>query len=398
MIEGSAVRRIVVQAHRWIGLTLGLLWVLQGLTGGFLIFYRDLDRLAVPAPEAGPMASLDAIVRSARVATGNAVLTRLSFTDSHGDLIEILYKAPTGEQRALVVDAASARVLRDTDAAPGTPFNGQAWRWIYAFHQGLNAGRRGEILIGLSGLMLVATVLGGLWLGWPRRRAWKAAFTVRRWRKLEHRLFGWHRAIGLAAGSALLVSAVTGIYMTFPGQSRALAATIMPMGEGLATGAVGRSGFDGAGRPVSPQQALDRALVIFPRARFVRIMLPGPASPGYVVRLRQPGETPPWLGTTSVSVDAANGRILSIHDPRTAPLIERIFDATLSVHNGEVAGLPGRILIMLSGLGLATLYVLGAWAWWDGKKRKAEREARRAQRTIPGKPLMAEPPSGAPST
>ncbi|GAA0337293.1 PepSY-associated TM helix domain-containing protein [Sphingomonas oligophenolica] len=381
MIEGNTARRIVVKAHRWIGLTLGLLWVLQGLTGGFLVFYRDLDRLAVPAPKAGPMASLDAIVRSAKVATGDAVLTRLSLTDSHRDLIEVLYNAPAGEQRALVVDASSARVLRATDAAPRTPFNGQAWRWIYAFHQGLNAGRRGEILIGLSGLMLFATVLGGLWLGWPRRRAWKAAFAVRRWRKLEHRLFGWHRAIGLAAGSALLVSAVTGIYMTFPDQSRALAATIVPMGDGSARGDAGRSAINGIGKAVSPQQALNRALETFPRAQFVRIMLPGPTSPDYVVRLRQPGETPPWLGTTSVSVDAASGRILRVHDPRTAPLIERIFDATLSVHNGEVAGLPGRILVMLSGLALATLYVLGVRAWWDGKKRKAERNARRAQRS-----------------
>lgn len=161
------MRRVVVQVHRWLGLTIGLLWVLQGLTGAFLVFYRDLDRLSVSAPVAGPMASLDAIVSSAKAATGNARLTRLSFTDGHRDLIEVLYADRAGRLRALVIDASSAAVVRATDAQPATPFNGQAWRWIYAFHQGLNAGRRGEILIGLSGLMLFATVLGGLWLGCP---------------------------------------------------------------------------------------------------------------------------------------------------------------------------------------------------------------------------------------
>ena len=374
------MRRFIVHAHRWIGLTIGLLWVLQGLTGGFLVFYRDLDRLAVSAPEAGSPASLDVIVRSAKTASGNATLTRLSFTDSHRDLIEVLYTDAVGERRALVIDASSAKVVRATDAQPATPFNGQAWRWIYAFHQGLNAGRRGEMLIGLSGLLLFATALGGLWLGWPKRRSWKAAFAVGRWRKLEHRLFGWHRAVGLAAGSALLVMAVTGIYMTFPDTAHALAAAMMPLDRESARNALSRPESDGTGKPVSPQQALDLAIGIFPRADFVRMMMPVSTSPRYVVRLRQPGETPPWLGTTTVSIDATNGHILSVYDPRRAPIVERVFDAALSVHNGEVAGPLGRILVMLIGAALATLYILGVRAWWDGKKRKAGREAKRAAR------------------
>jgi uncharacterized iron-regulated membrane protein len=328
-------------------------------------------------------------VQSAKAATGNAKLTRLSLTDGHRDLIEVLYTDNAGRQRALVIDASSAAVVRATDAQPATPFNGQAWRWIYAFHQGLNAGRRGEILIGLSGLMLFATALGGLWLGWPQRRAWKAAFAVRRWKKLDHRLFGWHRAVGLAAGSALLVMAATGVYMTFPDTARAIAATFVPVNRDLAKNVLSRSEIDRAGKAVSPQRVLERALDIFPRARFARLMMPGPTSPAYIVRLRQPGETPAWLGTTMVSIDPANGHILSLYDPRTAPLIDRIFDAALSVHNGEVAGLPGRILIMLGGIALATLYILGVRAWWNGRNREADRKARRAQRT--GAIASAEP-------
>ncbi len=200
-------------------------------------------------------------------------------------------------------------------------------------------------------------------------------------------------AIGLAAGSALVVMAVTGIYMTFPDAARAVAAMVVPVDRDPARHMLSRSEIDGAGTAVSPQQALERALGIFPRARFARLMMPGPTSPAYVVRLRQPGETPAWLGTTAVSIDPANGHILSVYDPRTARLIDRIFDATLSIHNGEVGGLPGRILIMLSGLALATLYMLGVRAWWNGKKREAERKARRAQR--PGAASVEPRPSGA---
>ncbi len=115
--------RTVLRVHRWLGLTIGLLWVLRGLTGAFLVFYRDLDRLSVSAPVAGPMASLDAIVRSAKAATGNATLTRLSFTDGHRDLIEALYTDRAGRPRALVIDASSAAVVRATDVPTYYEYN-----------------------------------------------------------------------------------------------------------------------------------------------------------------------------------------------------------------------------------------------------------------------------------
>jgi uncharacterized iron-regulated membrane protein len=42
-------RRIALRLHRWLGLGLGGVFVLLGLTGSFLAFYTEIDELLEPA-------------------------------------------------------------------------------------------------------------------------------------------------------------------------------------------------------------------------------------------------------------------------------------------------------------------------------------------------------------
>ncbi len=42
------LRALTHNAHKWIGLTLGLLFALLGLTGSLLVFYPELDRVLNP--------------------------------------------------------------------------------------------------------------------------------------------------------------------------------------------------------------------------------------------------------------------------------------------------------------------------------------------------------------
>jgi uncharacterized iron-regulated membrane protein len=44
------VRRV----HRWLGVTLGLLFLVTGLTGSALVFYNEIDQALVPALRAVP--------------------------------------------------------------------------------------------------------------------------------------------------------------------------------------------------------------------------------------------------------------------------------------------------------------------------------------------------------
>lgn len=366
-------RRLLVQAHLWLGLIVGALWALQGLTGSALVFHREIDRLFLAPAAAGPIRPLDDLLARAQAAAG-APIDRIGIADARGDLMSAAYSDAAGTHRALLLDAANGNVVARREDEPRTPFSGSASRWVYTLHEALLMGDRGETLVGVSGLLLLSATITGLWLGWPRRRAWRAAFAAGRWRTAAAALFGWHRLVGLLAGFAFLVTVPAGAWMIFQGDLRPKVAKAVPF----------RLPYKPAPGPVEPRidpgQALAAARVHFPEARFVRLTLPTPKAPTYTVRLRQEGETRAWSGVTAVTIDPATGRTLDIYDPLAAPAANRAADAAFSAHNGELAGLPGRFLIFMAGLALPTLWVTGVLAWARKRRSKSRHKLARLQR------------------
>lgn len=357
------MRRGLVTVHLWLGLVVGLLWSVQGLTGAVLVFHRELDRWVVPAPTPGPMASLDTIVEVAKVRTGGKVIA-VGIADGRADLLNVQYES--AGPRQLQLDAATATPVRDRNVDPATPLDGSPWRLVYLLHEKLLLGDKGETLLGASGVLLFSTLLLGLWIGWPRRGHWRQALGWARWRSTRAKLFGWHRLAGIAAGALLVVTVPGGIWMTFAKDLRpALAAATdfqMPYKP---------KPVDALGTVIVPQQAFDAARAVFPQATFVRISMPTAKVPVYVIRLRQPDEVRVWSGVTTVTIDAATGRTLAVYDAVKAPLANRITDAAFSVHTGEIAGLGGRLAVMLAGLSLPALFVTGIWSWLRRKRRRA---------------------------
>lgn len=357
------VRRVLVQIHLWLGLVVGFVWALQGLTGAALVFHREIDRLSLPHAAVGPMAPIDGLIAAAQRHAA-APIERIGIADARGDLLTAAYTDAAGHGRALLLDAATGAVTGTREDHPGSPFTGSATRWLYTVHETLLLGERGETLVGVSGILLLTGTITGLWLGWPRRKAWRAAFAYPRWRSAAQALFGWHRMVGLVVGFALLVTVPGGVWMIFQGDLRPALAKIVPY----------RLPYKPAPGPVSARTSAAAALAtargVFPDAGFVRLTLPTPDAPVYTVRLRQPGEARAWSGVTSVTLDPATGRVLDAYDPLTAPRANRLADAAFSAHNGELLRLPGRILIFLSGLALPTLWVTGLLAW--ARKRRAQ--------------------------
>jgi len=335
------LRRALVTLHLWLGLSIGLLWALQGLTGAWLVFHRDVERVGV-AVAAGPMISLD---RIAQVAPG---AIRVSIADGRRDL---LVAATKGED--VVIEASTGRIVAPP---PVTALN----ETFYHFHEELLAGENGKTFIGVSGLLLLSSALMGLWIGWPRG-GWRAAFSPGRWRTVKTRLYGWHRAVGLLACIALVTVGTTGPMMIFGKQLRSWftqpVAKVEPV-ERLPVPAV------------SPERAWRIAQARFPDATFVRLTFPSAKSPVWQVRMHRPGEWRAWSGATAVTIDPQSGAILGAYDAAAGPLPNRILDAAFPLHNGEVAGLTGRILMILAGLSLPMFYVTGVLAWWRSRQRR----------------------------
>jgi uncharacterized iron-regulated membrane protein len=368
------IRKRLVKVHLWLGLCIGLLWAVQGLTGALLVFHREADRLALPAADPGPIASLDLIVGRASAAAGSRI-ERISIIERHGDVLSAEYHDRAGEPRSVLLDSASGRIVGRRDLEPNSPASGSFSQWLYLLHQSMLLGEDRDFPTGISGILLFAASLIGIWIAWPRRGAWHSTFAWRRWRSTDQRLYGWHRSVGLAAGLLLIVTVPCGIYLVFAGEVRPVLAKMVPhqLPYRAAPAAQPRASW------IEPRSALSIAQARFPGAAFVSIAMPTPVSPVYAVRLRQARESRLWAGVTSVTVNGANGAIADVYDPLNAPLSNRIADLLFSIHNGEIAGLGGRLLVLLAGLSLPMLYAFGVATWWRRRSRRKRKGAAAAQ-------------------
>lgn len=353
----ARLRRWLVKAHLWLGLTIGAVWAVQGATGALLVYHRDIDRMIGVRGTPGPMVSLDRVAQAAGGADG---LIRIGVRDTAGTVLAV----DRSDKRTVLIDAATARVLavRDTDPTlPGA--DGAAWRWLYQLHEALLLHDAGETLIGISGLFLLGAALMGLWLAWPRGGGWRIVFDPRRWKSPGQRLYGWHRGAGLLASAGFVLMTLTGAWLIFASDLRPVVARWvrfeMPAHVAPGTGDI-----------VGPQRAYEIAQGHFPKARLFRVTLPSTKGNAYTVRLRQRSELRHLSGTSSVTIDAATGRVIGRYDPLTAPIANRLADAAFAVHSGEALGVVGRTMVLLLGLSLPMFYATGLIAWLNRRKRK----------------------------
>lgn len=362
-------KRIAVQAHLWLGLIVGLLWSIQGLTGATLVFHRELDRWAHPEWHGGvgrPVA-VDQLVAIAERRTGKSV-SAIGILDAGRDLRTATYSDDNGKQNMLILDASSGAIVGERQPQPERPSDGSTSRFIYMVHERLVSGHTGEVIIGVSGCLLLSTAILGIWIAWPRRGNWRVLVTRRGWRTLPQKLYSWHRLAGLVFGFVFVAIALGGIYMTFTDSIRSAVGKIIPLQVPYS-----------ASTPAMPKtwrsagEALNLAEVLYPNAQFVRLTMPVQSKPFYIVRMHQPGEVRAWAGSTTVTIDARTGRVLQVQDGLAGPAADRVLDAQFSIHNGEIGGLLGRLLVMMAGLALPTFYVSGLWLWL--RKRSARRKA-----------------------
>ena len=108
-------KRWWLRFHVWLGISVGLLWALQGLTGALLVFNRDLQGIsyAEAAPERSDvLLPLDSIFAGASTAAG-ARVTKLEAFGARPYFLLAYYEDRDGHERTLIVDGRSGNALDD---------------------------------------------------------------------------------------------------------------------------------------------------------------------------------------------------------------------------------------------------------------------------------------------
>ncbi|MCX7865432.1 MAG: PepSY domain-containing protein, partial [Novosphingobium sp.] len=213
-------RMLWLAVHRWLGIILLIPMAVLGVTGSAQVWPEETERLLNPqrevAASADPAAITDAHVAAAREALADyGPLVRIEMGEVGSPIIatstpyaEPLHGIAGPVSRQAWVDPASARVI--DDAATSGSF-----MWYMHFVHGLflipGIGRQ---IVGIMGLFLTISAVTGIYVFWPGVKRVLAAL---RFHKRDGKLLNLHRQSGFLLSIVLIIEAITGAWISFPG-------------------------------------------------------------------------------------------------------------------------------------------------------------------------------------
>lgn len=370
----SAVKRLWLRLHVFMGMGFGLLFVFAGLTGSLLVFHRAIDAWLNPAllmrAESKEARSLDEVLASLRAAVPDLPAPAyLDLPRTNTDVLHVWYRLrgdrDSVERKVEVwLDPGTGEVLGRRQY--GTSFTSV----VYGLHREWLAGNVGETMVGIVGAMLVVSIITGAYLWWPQRGPSGKAPTAARTGSALQRQYAWHKSVGISSATVLILIACSGIFIEFHEWLTPAIRLLSPVAE--AEPAVSsRIPLNAA--PIAVEQAMGIARQRFPDAEATYLMFPqGPAG-AYGVGMRRPDDVLKTGGSSGVWIDQYNGDVLAVQDWRQFTAGETFVAWMFPLHNGEAFGLAGRLVVFLSGLVPLVLYVTALRMWWLKRRAKSRR-------------------------
>lgn len=375
----SSVRAFARQLHLWLGLSIGALFVVVGLTGSILVFYNAIDdalHSEIRLQGAAPPPSWERVYQTARATyPDKAGPWRFEVTGAGGDIPARYYNPPERADR----DFAPMMVWLSADG--GQVLRRDYWgeyamTWVYDLHHRLLLQATGGAILGWSGLAMLFLMVAGLTAWWPRKGGWRKALRIKPGAAPVRRLYDWHKQTGLWSLGLLALLTVTGVLLALPKESETVLTPVLGLPAVAPT--IDKSApFDPAQRiPVDRAVAIAQAAL--PGARIAWIETPSVDRGVYRLRLQAPGDPSRRFPHSFVWVAPATGEVLALTDARRAGAHDVLLNWIHPLHDASVGGLPARLLAVVVGIAPAILFVLGVMRW---RRRMRPHGPRRVDRS-----------------
>lgn len=360
-----ALRRLRLRAlwqslHRWIGLTLGLLLVANGLSGAALVFGRDVDRqfhpelFAAADPSAAARADLYAhAVALLQQRHGADVALTLRPPREPGDTLWVFVDTP-GWHGTAYLDPASGQLLGERSDTEGV------FGWLFEWHSSLLGLDGGPPLLALAALAYLVLLVSGIVLWWPR--VWRRAFALRRQAGAQALLFDLHRGAGVLLGLPVAIAVASGAYMAW----RPIGQTVSAVAGPALTVPPKVDGAENARASADELIALAQREMPGAMLSYVGWPAVGTASP-VRVRLKRPDDPHP-NGLSSVWLHPASGEILRVDRWDALDAGSRAYAWIYPLHTGALGGTWHRAINVLLGLSLASIGAVGIALWWKRRR------------------------------
>ncbi len=364
------LRKVWLNVHRWLGLTVGLLFAFSGLTGSLIVFNLTLDEslnasLKLTRNHGTQTPVTDIVAAAERRAPAPGRVVNVFYPRVANGTFTLHFRDPEksnkSETTEVFVDPVTAEFLGQRIKDSGV------LAWIYRLHSTLLAGDSGKMLLGGTALAALVSLTSGLMLWWPLiRKGFRIGFGIRQ-RTL---LFDLHKSLGASFSVVLLLVVVTGIYLTLPGLIKPLVTTISA--ETKLPAKVKSKIPKPRGPSINPDAAASTALAEMPGCRLMSIELPIKPDDAYRVFVRQPGEVGQLRGVGRVWVDQYSGKVVATRDWRKFTFADTVFRIQLALHSGDAFGPAGRWIFFVGGLVPTVLYATGFLLW---RRRSRQRKS-----------------------
>lgn len=389
-------RQILVLLHRYVGLAIAVFMVVAGLTGSLIAFRDELDVWLNPdlfqARSTGAPLQLEEIVARIEKNDPRVMVSQVPLQVEPGSsyAIGVLPRVDPAigrpfqlDYNQVFVDPASGDILGRRKTGACCFERKQLMPFLYVVHNNLMLpGRWGNWLMGGVALLWAIDCFVAIALTFPRTRPfltrWRQAFLVRRGTNGQRLALDIHRSSGLWFWCLLLMLAVTGVSLNLADELvRPLlsqVSTVMPSPREQ-----GRSRF--TLRPPAPtftytqaaaRAEADMAVRGMPMKAFEIAYLT--YYKVYIVSLSEPGRDPEeGLGHPHIYLDSISGEVLRADIPGRGSAGDVFLHWQLPLHSGRIIGLPGQILMAISGIAVSILAVLGVVIWWRKRRARVQR-------------------------
>lgn len=370
-------RSLLRQVHLWLGLALGLPFLVLAFTGSALVFYVEIDALLNPAARtvsAGPAPDWNSPVWDQALRTARARWPEASgkwsfeVTGQAGPIPARYYPPSSAHGHSHGVDPLMVWFSRDgQQVVRQARWGDYLMTWLYDVHRNLLAGDTGNYVVGWIGVASLQLLITGLIVWWPRG-SWRKALAYKRQASPIRRLYDLHKLAGLYSLALLLILTATGALLALPAEKGwllgKLVAPMTPVPTPVSTAKTGVQ--------IPVAQALSAAHAALPDAQVRWVDVPGPGDGVFRIRARVPHDPTTRFPTSFVFVDQYSGAVLAVHDMRQGSASTAVNAWIRPLHDASVGGLATRILGVLIGFVPAVLFVTGFLRW---RKRAAARRA-----------------------
>lgn len=371
-LQRITLRKVLLKLHLYISLWLGAFLVLAGLTGSLLVYDHAIDKwlnsdlMVIKSPTTGTVQSYQYLIDKADLVSPiKSKAAHLQLPEEKDEALIVRYQVPAEEGHKghnhhfyeVMMNPYTGESLGGRDRYYSLMST------ILKLHFNLLANDTGKWIMGITALMTLFLTITGIYLWWPKLNKLKQALVFKKNASFIRFNYDLHKTVGFYTAIVIFAVALSGVYFNLPMIFRPVVNYFSPL-DGMMMAVKSETS---GGASIQAEDAIAIAERTFPGIQVQRVFLPANDDSVYQISGRQENEIR-HKGSTMLWIDQHSGKVIRIKDPNQFNAGNAFINIQLPLHNGEILGEPGRILVLIAGFAPLLLMITGVIHWLKKKR------------------------------